>query len=53
MNYADELKSGMRWQRERAEELKKNLETQTTIDEKGIFPPWVISPWQALCLPTS
>ena len=37
MNYADELKSGMRWQRERAEELKKNLETQTTIDEKGIM----------------
>ena len=37
MNYADDLKSPMRWQRERAEELKNSLETQTTIDEKGIM----------------
>ena len=37
MNYADDLKSGMLWKRQRAEELKKNLETKTTIDEKGVM----------------
>ena len=36
-NYADDLKSVMLWKRERAEKLKKDLETQTTIDEKGIM----------------
>ena len=36
-NYTEDLKSPMRWKRERAEMLKTDLETQTTIDGNGIL----------------
>lgn len=36
-NYAEDLRSPMRWKRERAEFLKENIETGSTIDEKGIM----------------